>query len=587
MPLGAFRYILAVDFEFEFGGHTSVEEAGRSGERPRPVCCVAKELRSGQVWRLRRDEFGPNPPFPIGRDTVLVAHYASAEVGCFLELGWPQPQFILDTFVEFRALTNGRSLPHGASLAGALLYFGEDIIDIAEKTELRGLILRGGPWSAGDWEAILNYCQADVQAMERLLGRLLPRIDPPRALLRGRYMRAVATPERNGIPMDTESLALLRRQWNNIEDELIRAIDVDYGVYEGRSFREHRFAQWSAAQGIPWPRLETGHLDMADDTFRQMARAYPAVSPLRELRSSLSDLRLEDLAVGRDGFNRTILSCFRARSGRNAPSNTRYIFGPSVWLRNLIKPPPGYGVAYVDWQQQEHGIAGALSGDAALQAAYVSGDPYLEFARQAGAVPPDATKHSHPNERELFKQCTLAVAYGMGAQGLARRINCIPIVSRDLLRAHQETYRQFWRWSDAAVDHAVLTGTLTATFGWPIHVGEGFNPRSLRNFPMQANGAEMLRLATCYAVEAGLGVAALVHDAILIMAPADSLEADVAAVRGCMARASRDVLAGFELRTDATLIFHPDRYHDPRGAQMWRRVIELAATWEAAQHGAA
>ena len=373
--------------------------------------------------------------------------------------------------------------------------------------------------------------------------------------------------------MDTESLALLRRQWNNIEDELIRAIDVDYGVYEGRSFREHRFAQWSAAQGIPWPRLETGHLDMADDTFRQMARAYPAVSPLRELRSSLSDLRLEDLAVGRDGFNRTILSCFRARSGRNAPSNTRYIFGPSVWLRNLIKPPPGYGVAYVDWQQQEHGIAGALSGDAALQAAYVSGDPYLEFARQAGAVPPDATKHSHPNERELFKQCTLAVAYGMGAQGLARRINCIPIVSRDLLRAHQETYRQFWRWSDAAVDHAVLTGTLTATFGWPIHVGEGFNPRSLRNFPMQANGAEMLRLATCYAVEAGLGVAALVHDAILIMAPADSLEADVAAVRGCMARASRDVLAGFELRTDATLIFHPDRYHDPRGAQMWRRVI--------------
>jgi hypothetical protein len=37
---------VAVDFEFDFGGHKSVEEAGRSGERPRPVCMVAKDLRT-------------------------------------------------------------------------------------------------------------------------------------------------------------------------------------------------------------------------------------------------------------------------------------------------------------------------------------------------------------------------------------------------------------------------------------------------------------------------------------------------------------------------------------------------------------
>ena len=89
---------------------------------------------------------------------------------------------------------------------------------------------------------------------------------------------------------------------------------------------------------------------------------------------------------------------FRSRTGRCQPSNTRYIFGPSVWLRNLIKPPPGYGVAYVDWCQQEHGIAAVLSGDTAMQAAYTSGDPYLAFAKQAGAVPSDATKyHTGPS----------------------------------------------------------------------------------------------------------------------------------------------------------------------------------------------
>jgi DNA polymerase I len=60
-----------------------------------------------------------------------------------------------------------------------------------------------------------------------------------------------------------------------------------------------------------------------------------------------------------------------------------------------------------------------LSGDLAMQAAYRSGDPYLAFAKQAGAVPSDATKRTHGPTRELFKQCALAVQYGMEAESLA------------------------------------------------------------------------------------------------------------------------------------------------------------------------
>jgi DNA polymerase I-like protein with 3'-5' exonuclease and polymerase domains len=302
------------------------------------------------------------------------------------------------------------------------------------------------------------------------------------------------------------------------------------------------------------------------------------VSPMRELRSSLSELRLNNLAVGHDGRNRTILSAFRARSGRNQPSNTRFIFGPSVWLRSLIQPPPGYGVAYIDWCQQEFGNAAALSGDQAMQAAYLSGDPYLAFAKQAGAVPADATKDSHGPTRELFKTCVLAVQYGMEADSLAARIGQPPVVARDLLRAHHETYRTFWRWSDAAIDHAMLHGTLHTVFGWQIHVGENPNPRSLRNFPMQANGAEMLRLACCLATERGIEVCAPVHDAVLICAPLERLESDIAGMRAAMAEASKIVLAGFELRTDATRVLYPDRYQDPRGTMMWQRVMDLLAS---------
>jgi DNA polymerase I-like protein with 3'-5' exonuclease and polymerase domains len=270
-----------------------------------------------------------------------------------------------------------------------------------------------------------------------------------------------------------------------------------------------------------------------------MAKVYPAVSPMRELRHTLSGLRLNDLVIGSDGRNRTILSAFRSGTGRNQPSNARFIFGPSVWLRGLVKPPPGHGVAYIDWSQQEFGIAAALSGDDNMKAAYRSGDPYLAFAKQAGAVPADATKKTHGAIRELFKQCVLAVQYGMEAESLAIRIGQSPLVARNLLRSHRETYRQFWKWSDAVEAHAMLYGSLHTVFGWHGHIGDDTNPRSLRNFPMQGNGAEMLRLACFLATECGIKVCASIHDAVLTCAPLDRLDDDIAITRAIMAEASR------------------------------------------------
>ena len=219
----------------------------------------------------------------------------------------------------------------------------------------------------------------------------------------------------------------------------------------------------------------------------------------------------------------------------------------------------------------------------ALQAAYLSGDCYLAFAKQADAVPQDASKATHGAQRELFKQCMLAVQYGMEGQSLALRIAQPGIVARDLLRAHRETYRRFWEWSDAALDQAMLLGVIHTVFGWPVHVGERSNPRSLRNFPMQANGAEMLRIACCLATERGIEVCAPVHDAVLICAPLDRLEADIATMRAAMAEASGFVLGGFELTTDVKVVRWPDRYMDPRGVEMWNRVCTLAAASESQQ----
>ena len=355
MRLGSLEFgaIYLVDFEF----------SAPPGERPDPICLVARELGSGHTIRLWQDEFRQRgvPPYPTNETTLFVAYYASAEIGCHLALGWPALARVLDLFVEFRNLTNGRDTPCGRGLLGALAWFGLDSIEAADKTQMRDLALRGGPWTASEQTALLDYCEGDVDALTRLLPKLLPAIAPPRALLRGRYMVAAARMEHTGIPIDTESHRRLVNHWSDIQGRLIARIDADYHVFDGRTFKADRWAAWLAANEIPWPRLPSGALVLDDDTFREMARSYTAVAPVRELRVSLSQMRLSDLAIGSDGRNRCLISAFQARTGRNQPSNSRFIFGPAVWLRGLIRPTPGHGLAYLDWSQQEYGIAAALS----------------------------------------------------------------------------------------------------------------------------------------------------------------------------------------------------------------------------------
>ena len=92
-----FKEVWAVDFEF----------TAQHGERTSPICMVAVELLSGTVIRLWHNELNnlSTAPFNTGSDSLFVAYYASAEIGCFLALGWEVPDRILDLFTEFRVST--------------------------------------------------------------------------------------------------------------------------------------------------------------------------------------------------------------------------------------------------------------------------------------------------------------------------------------------------------------------------------------------------------------------------------------------------------------------------------------------------
>jgi hypothetical protein len=568
-----YREVWALDFEF----------CSQPGARPEVVCLVAKELVSGRLLRLWQDELAARPPFPVDDQALFAAYYASAEWGCFLQLGWPLPARTIDLYAEFRNKTNGLALPGGRGLLGALSYHGLTSITKAEKQADRDLVLRGGPWSAAERRRILDYCQSDVDCLGPLLERMLPGIRARsrgfgQALLRGRYMQAAARMEHVGIPIDAATLGLFRQHWDPVKAGLIAAVDKDYGVFDGLTFKADRFGRWLAERDIAWPLTPSGRLQLGQDTFRDIAKRYPALEPLKELRHALSDLRLENIAVGPDDRNRVMLSAFGAKTGRNTPSANRFIFGPSTWIRGLIKPSEGAALAYLDWSSQEVWIAAKLSGDPAMLEAVTSGDPYLTFAKMAGLAPADATRQSHEPIRAMCKTLLLGTNYGMQAPSLAYRSGISTIEAGGLLRRLAQVFPVYSEWAQRTIDLAGLKGRLSTVFGWQLHVTDGARPTALRNFPMQSNGAEMLRLACCLATERGVQVCAPIHDALLVEAPADAIDDAVQEASRCMTEASSAVLDGLEVPVDAKVIRWPDRYSDPRGAVMWDRVTELVAS---------
>ncbi len=724
-PLRCYREVWEVDTEF----------TAPPGHRPAPLCLVAKELRTGRIARKWLHNTDPGqPPYKADPETLMVAYYASAEWGCHRALGWPMPVRSLDLFAEFSCLTAGTNPPNGRTLLGALTYHGLPALDAVEKESMRSLAMRGGPYTHGEREALLVYCQSDVDALSRLLPKMLPKIDFPRALLRGRYPVAAAQMEWCGVPVDTETLDRLLTNWDCIRGRLVAAVNRDYGVYEpiGRTispntvlgatlaetakefginiyaladmvdmlwreekgrynetveavqtarqmtgltaqkmhrlvdagddhtsvfglditarevagmfpelsigrghanttgddyddnaaelfdrlrnpiprprakhelvqdaayrltaessngfseytgpmrFSSAKFGEYLSRHNISWPQLESGALALDNDTFKQLAKLYPdQIGPIREVRHILGQLRLNELAVGPDGRNRVLLSMFGSKTGRNQPSNSKFIFGPSCWLRSLIRPEPGRAISYCDWSAQEFGIAAVLSKDQQMQEAYTSGDPYLWFGKFAKLVPQDATKKTHGAERDRFKVMLLGVLYGLSVNGLARNLGTTPAHGRELMQLHRETFRRFWQWSDAVQDHAMLGGELRTVFGWRMRAGKDATPTSLRNFPIQSSGSEMLRLAACLSTERGIKVCCPIHDAFMIEANAEAIGAETDRMKAAMQEASELVLPGFPLRTDAKIVSYPGRYMDGRGKAVWETVMAILDT---------
>jgi DNA polymerase I len=294
----------------------------------------------------------------------------------------------------------------------------------------------------------------------------------------------------------------------------------------------------------------------------------------------MSKLRLNDLAVGCDFRNRTPLWAYGTKTGRNAPSTTQYAFGPAKWIRFLLTPPPGRALIYRDFKQQEPRIAAILSGDAALLQA-CEGDVYLGVARRLGFVRESMNAVEVAAVRTLFKTVVLGIIYGLGPHSLAIRTGVSLVEAYEILARLRAQFRVFFDWAACVFDHAGLDLEIGTPLSWFMQCPPGINPRTVRNFPVQSTGAEILHVTCLLAERRGIEAIGPVHDALLVEGPADRAVEISIALDQVMRDGSAVILRGYELPTDMGdldgPILHGQRYFDKRGAEMWETVSRLLA----------
>jgi DNA polymerase-1 len=581
--------IWIVDFEFYPG--PGLANGGVDGDTSTPLCLVAIEMRTGRVIRQWQDEFTSTAPYRLDAGALFVSYLTTAEFGCHIVLGWPAPTHALDAYVEFRHFVNdGAAKAEDRekgfySLDGALLYFCENGIDTAHKKDMRGRIMQGPPFSADEREQILAYCETDVRALMRLVRHLAPTVRSwPHAMARCAVTWALAQEQHRGVPMDRSRLDPIKQLWNPIRLDMAIEKNRAYGVYEivdGQPhWRRERFAAYVRYHGMVWPTYEDGRLIETQQVFREMAGRYPQVETLREIKYTLGKLRLNDLAVGADGRNRVLLGPYGTKTGRNAPSTTKFVFGPAKWLRFMIAPPPGRVLIHRDYMQQEVRIAAIISGDRELLAACESGDVYLGIAEQLGFVRESMAPSELGAVRDMFKTVVLGILYGLGAKALALRTGIMLFTAYEILARLRARFHVFFEFAEYAVDHAGLDLEISTQFGWTMQCPSGINPRTVRNFPIQASASEILHAAIVLAERRGLHLVAPVHDALMCEAAAEHEEEAAAALDRVMRDAAAVVLRGHELPTDKQAVRFGSHFFDKRGAEMWQTVSHSAARLE-------
>ncbi len=307
--------------------------------------------------------------------------------------------------------------------------------------------------------------------------------------------------------------------------------------------------------------------------LKDLSHLHPSISLLAELRKVESvqrDAILRTDIVGIDGRIHPEHKQLEVVTGRQACVHPNLLGLPSQ-LRPLIVPREGYGVGEADLAQIEIAITAAVYGDAEMIAKYNQGDIYTamaqdffanEISKEDRSADSNTFKQSHKDKRDLMKQCTLGIIYGLTAFGLAARLKISEHEAERQMAKFLDMFPTLRRSLQTAPQHGAIRGYVSTSTGLRRYrPGSDRLSRSDKNWminmPVQGTAAALFKVAgnrlyrLYQAYDARLILA--VHDAYVFEAPLDALNEVAELTKQVMAQTVQEYFPQLRPRVDLNI----------------------------------
>ncbi|HYP23083.1 MAG TPA: DNA polymerase I, partial [Actinomycetota bacterium] len=358
--------------------------------------------------------------------------------------------------------------------------------------------------------------------------------------------------EKTGIAIDLDYL-----------EEMARDLDKRIGVLEAECYdlAGERVNLGSPSQlrvllydklGLKTTRRTKTGLSTDARALQQLVDQHPFVQKLLDYRE-LAKLKstyvdaLPPLTDPADGRVHTTFDQTVAATGRLSSTNPNLMNIPvrtdlGKQIRRAFVAAPGYTLMSVDYSQIELRVMAHLSKDPVLVEVFANDeDVHTATAMRVYDLDPSELKTMH---RSVAKMVNYGLAYGMGAPGLAERLNVPVEEAREIMDSYFEVFEGVAKFLDTVVTQAYADGFTTTMFGrrrYLPELGSG-NPRvrsigerQALNAPIQGSAADIMKLAMIK-VDAALAesrtrMILTVHDELVFEVPEGDEDAAAELVR--------------------------------------------------------
>lgn len=356
----------------------------------------------------------------------------------------------------------------------------------------------------------------------------------------------LAKMERAGLLVDLSALNEISTQVDASVEAMLKEVYRHAG---------HEFSVGSPAQlahvlfeELRLPVLKKNKTGPSTDheVLERLAEEHPLPRAIIEYRNvaKLKNTYLDTLPllVGKDGRLRTTLHQAQTATGRLTSSNPNLQNIPvrtelGRQLRRAFVAPPGFKLVSADYSQVELRILAHISKDEQLIDAFH--DQVDVHTRTAAQVFGLALEAVTPEQRRVAKMVNYGIAYGLGAPGLAARLNVPVVEAKSIIETYFARFPGIARYVEGTLEKARRTGYVESLLGrrrqMPDIVSKNravafAAERAAINMPIQGTAADFAKLAMLgldRALAAGGFQARLllqVHDELLVEAPDAEVE---------------------------------------------------------------